>query len=104
MTMDTYTLVVSETDGGDGITGDVYNEGGTIEKSTFVAYEHYGLAPDRDGGDPDECRREFTADVMAMTLDVTRDDGGFQFRLVGDGSRELATERVEDEEWSLTEA
>ena len=43
-----------------------------------------------------------TADVTTLNLDVARDDGSFQFRLLGDGSRELLTERVGDDEWRLS--
>lgn len=103
MPMETYTLVLSEDDDRGGIMGDVYNDGGTITESVFLDYDSYGLTPDGDGA-PDDRRRETTADVTTLNLDVARDDGGFQFRLLGDGNRELLTERVGDGEWKLHDA
>ena len=100
--METYTLVVSEGDEHAGISGDVYNDNGTIEESVFVDYGDYGLSADRSDGGPDERRLETTADVMTLTLDVARDDGGFDFRLLADGDRELLSERVRDDEWKLS--
>ncbi|USZ68262.1 hypothetical protein NGM10_00630 [Halorussus salilacus] len=103
MSMVTYTLVVSEGDERAGITGDVYNDGGTIEESVYIDYRDHGLAP-RGEGDSDERRRQTTADVTTLNLDVARDDGGFAFRLLADGDRELLTERVSDDDWGLGEA
>jgi len=101
MPIETYTLVISEDDDRGGLMGDVYTDGGTIAESVFLDYDDYGLRADGDG-DPDERRRETTADVTALNLDVSRDDGSFQFRLLADGSRELLTERVGDDEWRLS--
>ncbi len=99
--METYTLVITEDDDRSGLMGDVYTDDGTIAESVFLDYDDYGLRADGDA-DPDERRRETTADVTTLNLDVARDDGSFQLRLLGDGSRELLTERVGDDEWRLS--
>ena len=103
MSMETYALVVSESDGNEGIAADVYNEAGTIEGSAFVEYAEYGLTVDRADGGPEDRRRETTADMTTLRLEIGRDDAGFQFRVLGDEDRKLLTERVEDEAWGLRE-
>lgn len=102
MPMQTYTLVVDESETNEAITGDVYNETGTIEESVSLGYDEYGLSPTRDDWEPDQRRSEVTADVTALDLEVQRADDGFEFRLLGDADEELATERVADRDWKLS--
>ena len=100
MVLRTYRLVVAETDSQEGITADVYNEEGTVEKTTRIPYEDYGLTSDRE--DPPEDREHsFDADVMTMQLQTARHDGVFDVSVVGDGEV-LHSERIADEEWGLT--
>lgn len=98
MVMQTYTLHVEESETGDGLDVDVYDEDGTIEASAWVGYEDYGVAS--RGGDPEPTETTFSADVLTLDLQVERDDGGFTVRVLGDGET-LANERVDDEEWGL---
>lgn len=100
----TYTLTISEADDGEGITADVYNDDGTIEESTFVAYEDYDLMPDRRADDPPEHRREVDADPVDFEIEVLRDDAGFEFRLLSVEGEQLVSERVDDDEFGLRDA
>lgn len=99
--MQTYTLVVAEPETNEGITGEVYNESGTIEESVSFSYDEYGLTAIRDDWEPETRRREVTADVTTLNLEVQRRDGGFEFRLLGDLNQELVTERVSDADWKV---
>jgi hypothetical protein len=101
MPLRTYRLVVSETDTSEGITADVYNEDGTLEETTRIPYEDYGLVPERGSGDPDEREQTFDADVLTMQLRTARSDGVTEIAVLGDGDR-LCAERITDEEWGLT--
>lgn len=100
MTMETYTLVIEETDTHKGIDADVFNEDGEIAQTTRVTYDDYALTADRDDWSPDPVEGEATADVMRLDLHVERDGWGFQFRLLGDDD-ELLRERVDDDDWRL---
>lgn len=100
MPLETYRLEVTETANREGLSAAVYGEDGLVEASTSVPYEEYGLEP-VGGSRPSAKRREVTADVTATDLQIERDDAGFSFRLLGDRD-ELATLRVEDEEWGLS--
>lgn len=102
MPMQTYRLEVDETETGNGIDVDLYDEDDLVEASTRVAYGDHGLEPDDDRSSPDPIVREVTTDVMSVDLQYERDDAGFRFRVFGDRD-ELVTERVEDEEWGLSE-
>ena len=101
--METYALEVSETENGDGITAEVYDEDGTIVESQWAGYEQHGLTKAQEGETPDPRRRETTVDVTSLSLQFERDGGGFVFRLLGDGS-ELLSERVDDTDWNLVGA
>lgn len=101
--MENYRLELSETESGDGISADLYDDEGLIAESTRATYADYGLAPDREGDGPGPVVREFTADVRTHEVQYARDDGGFEFRVLGDGD-ELARARVDDEEWRLGDA
>lgn len=103
MALRTYRLVVAETERGEGITADVYNEDGTLAESTRLPYEDFGLTTDREGGDPEDRERSFDADVMTMQLRTQRLDGAFEVSVLGDGE-DLHRERVTDEEWGLASA
>ena len=100
MALETYRLVVAEMESHEGITVDVYNEDGTIEKTTSVPYEDHGLTTDRDDGTPAAREHEFEADVMTMDLQVARQTGTFEVQVVGDGTQ-LHSERIADEDWNL---
>ncbi|MCL7416971.1 MAG: hypothetical protein M8354_03920 [Halalkalicoccus sp.] len=104
MVMETYTLHVTESETGDGLDVDVYDEDGTIEASTWIGYGDYRVSPDRDRADDRSAATEttFSADVMTLDLQVERDDGGFTVRVLGDAET-LASERLADEEWGLSE-
>ncbi len=97
--MESYTLTVAESETGDGLDVDVYNEDGTIDASTWVGYEDHGVTAE-EVDDPATYESEFTADVMTLDLQVERDDGGFLVRVLGD-QETLAEERLDDEEWGL---
>ncbi len=101
--MQTYTLVVSETDANEGIVGEVYNESGTIEESVGLEYEEFGLTAIRDDWKPQERRTQVSADVTTLNLELRRTEGAFEFRLLGDASDELAVERVADADWKIAE-
>lgn len=104
MVMRRYTLTVRESETGDGLDVDIHGEDGTIEASTWVGYEDYGVAPDReDGGDPNVRETEFSADVTVLDLQIERDTGAFTLRVLGDRDP-LASERVPDEQWGLSSA
>lgn len=100
MAMQTYTLAIDESETGDGIDVDVYNEDGTIDASTWIGYEDHGVAADRSGDESPSHETEFTADVMTLGLQIERDDAGFLVRVLGDQDP-LAEERLDDEEWGL---
>ena len=97
--METYRIEVRETDA-PGIDADVYNADDTVEESTYVSYEDYGLEPPASRDEQPSYSEEITADVTAIDLQYERTDGGFSFRLLGDRD-ELTTVRIEDEEWEL---
>lgn len=99
MPMETYRLEIPEAES-DGIDADVYGADDVIEESTGVAYENHGLeAPDSRDEQP-SYTEEITTDVTTLSLQYERDDGGFEFRLLGDRD-ELTRVRIDDEEWNL---
>ncbi|MDL5361770.1 hypothetical protein [Halalkalicoccus sp. NIPERK01] len=98
MVMQTYILHVEESETGDGLDVDVYDEDGAIEASTWVGYEDYGVTA--GDGDPGPTETTFDADVLTLDLQVERDDGGFTVRVLGDGET-LASARIADDEWGL---
>lgn len=99
MTMETYDLRVEETDGA-GITAALYNDDGTISKSVGVRYADHGIDVERDGGSPSPIEREVTLDATYRQFEVGRSDGGFEFKLVGDG-QVVERVRIDDSEWGL---
>ena len=101
MSLETYRLVVDETDTTDGMTVDLYDEDDLLEASTRVPYEEFGLMAIRDDERPDPIERETTADVMTVSLDVQRQQGAFELRVLGDSSERLLTERVADSDWGI---
>lgn len=100
MTMETYRFEVQET-GANGLNADVYNEDGTAEVSTRLAYDDFDLDPPASRDDAPTAATEVTADVTTLDVQYDRDDAGFDFRLLGDRD-ELATIRIDDEEWDLS--
>jgi len=100
MPMETYRLVIGETDS-KGLTVDLYGGGGTITESTRAAYDDYGLTVAREEARPTERNHEFRADVMMTDLQLERQDGAFVVRVLGDGE-ELHSERIVDSDWGLT--
>ena len=101
MPIETYRIEVEETDGREGLIVDVYGGDDLVERTASIAYEEYGIEPTSDDGDPSAVVREVTADVTTTDLQLERDGGGFSVRLLGDRD-ELATVRVDDEEWGLS--
>ncbi|WP_254535107.1 hypothetical protein [Halomarina litorea] len=101
MALRTYRLVVAETETGEDITADVYNEEGTLAESARIPYEDHGLTVDREGDAPSEREHTFQADVTTMQLQTQRVDGAFDVSVLGDGET-VHSERLTDEEWGLT--
>ncbi|EMA39499.1 hypothetical protein [Halobiforma nitratireducens] len=99
MSLETYRLEVREIEAG-GIDADVYDDDDLIVESTHVQYDDHEIHPpdSRDANPTDST--EVTADVTTLDLQVTRVGRGFSFRLLGDRD-ELASVRVDDEEWDL---
>ncbi|MFC5972804.1 hypothetical protein ACFPYI_15815 [Halomarina salina] len=104
MTLQTYRLVIDETNATDGVTIDLYDEDDLLAASDRLPYGDLGLET-VDGEDrPDAIERETTADVRTVSLDVQRQDGAFEVRVLGDTDERLLTERVADSDWKLTPA
>lgn len=99
MSMETYRLELRETET-NGIDADVYGSDDLVEESTRVSYEDYGLEPPESRDEPPSYSEEITTDVTTLDLQYERDDGGFEFRLLGDRD-ELMRVRIDDEEWNL---
>lgn len=100
MAMETYTFRIEEAENGEGITADVYDYDGMIQQSTWIDYEEYGLASDREGSSPEPRKQELNVDTLTMNLQVERDGEAFSIHVLGDDET-LATERITDEEWGL---
>ncbi|MEM4780560.1 MAG: hypothetical protein QXG03_03215 [Halalkalicoccus sp.] len=100
MVMQTYTLQVVESETDDGLDVDVYGEDGTIEASTWIGYDDYRVA--QSGEAPDPLETGFTADVLALDVQVERDGEAFAVRVLGNGE-ELTSERLVDGEWGLAD-
>lgn len=98
MSLQTYRLEVRATDTG-GIDVDVYGDDGLVEASTRVVYKEYGLESD-GSAESDTIDETVTADITTLDIQTERDDAGFSFRLLGDRD-ELASVRVDDEDWGL---
>ncbi|MWG35732.1 hypothetical protein [Halomarina oriensis] len=104
MSLETYRLVVDETETTDEMTVDLYDEDDLLEASTRVPYEEFGLLAIRDEDRPDPIEHETTADVMTVSLDIQRQQGAFEIRVLGDTDERLLTERVTDSDWNLAAA
>ncbi|ADJ16045.1 hypothetical protein [Halalkalicoccus jeotgali] len=98
MALKTYTLHVEESETEDGLDVDVYDADGTIEASTWIGYEDYGVTS--RGGDPEPTETTFSADVLTLDLQVERDEAAFLIRVLGDAEI-LASKRLVDEAWGL---
>ncbi|WP_339106484.1 hypothetical protein [Haloterrigena salinisoli] len=98
MPMETYRLELRETET-NGIDADVYADD-VIEESTRVDYEAHDIEPPESRDEEPAYSEEVTADVTTLDLQYQRDDGGFEFRLLGDRD-ELTRIRIDDEEWNL---
>jgi hypothetical protein len=101
MSMETYTLELSEDTEGNELVAELYDIDGLIEASERAVYDDFALSPDSEERDTSERTRQTTADVMALDIQVTRTDGVFEIRVLGN-REELITERITDEEWGLT--
>ncbi|ODR81737.1 hypothetical protein BG842_15955 [Haladaptatus sp. W1] len=99
MSRTTYTLVVREGAGNEGIIGEVRADG-TIEESTRLSYGDFGLTAIRDDWLPNERRTEVEADVRTVRLQTERNGEGFSFRVLGDGET-IAEQRISDDEWRV---
>lgn len=103
MPMETYRFEVRETETGEGIDASLYDEDDLVEASTRVTYEEYGLDPDDGREEPTPEVREVRTDATRTDVQFERDPAGFEFRVIG-GGEDLATARVDDEEWGLAES
>lgn len=102
MALQTYRLVIDETNATDGVTIDLYDEDDLLAASDRIPYDDFGLEP-MDGEErPEPIERETTADVMTLSLDVQRQQAAFEVRVLGDADQRLLTERVADSDWKLT--
>lgn len=101
MSMETYTLELSEDTEGNELVAELYDIDGLIEKSERIAYDDFALAPSEDRDTP-ERTQQTTADVTTLDIQVTRVGEAFQVRVLGD-REELLAERITDEEWGLTQ-
>lgn len=99
MSIETYRLEVREADGS-GIDADVYSADDLIEESTHIAYDDFDLDLPEQRDEPSTQTQEVTADVMTIDLQIQRVNNGFTVRMLGDRD-ELATIRIDDEEWDL---
>ncbi len=100
MSTETYTLQIAEDETHEGIRADLYDEDGLVEKSTRISYGDHGLTAMRDDWEPKPIEREVTADVTTLDLQHTRQQGEFEFRLLGDRD-ELHSERIADSDWKI---
>lgn len=103
MAMETYTLTIEEADTAEGITVEIYDYDGMIEESVWVDYADHGLTAMRKDFSPEPREQELNVDVMTLGLQVERDAGAFEFRVLGDGDV-LTTERIADSDWRLASA
>jgi hypothetical protein len=103
MATETYTLRIEEAETGEGINVDLYNEDGTIERSTWIDYDDHGLSSSREGGDPPASEAEVTTDAMRISLQIERLADAFEVRVLGDTGT-LESERIEDDEWGIEQA
>ena len=102
MTLQTYRLVIDETNATDGVTFDLYDEDDLLAASDRLAYEDLGLEAANGEERPEAIERETTADVQTVSLDVQRQDGAFEVRVLGDTDERLLTERISDSDWKVT--
>ena len=102
MSLQTYRLVIDETNATDGVTIDLYDEDDLLAASDRIAYDDLGLEPVDGEERPATIERETTADVTTLSLDVQRQEGAFEVRVLGDTDERLLTERVTDSDWKLT--
>ena len=100
MSMETYTLELSEGPEGNELMAQLYDIDGLIEASERVPYEDYALSPDDEEREAPEQTWKTTADVTALDIQLTRVEGAFEVRVLGD-REELIAERITDEEWGL---
>jgi hypothetical protein len=100
MSMETYTLELSEDTAGNELVAELYDIDGLIEATERVAYEDFALSPDHTEREPSERTWKTTADVTALDIQMTRVGDAFEVRVLGD-REELIAERITDEEWGL---
>lgn len=100
MPMESYTLTVSEDAEAGEMTAELYDIDGLIEATERVAYDDYGLSPEDTGREAPERTQKTTTDVTVLDIQLTRTDGAFAVRVLGD-REEVLTERIADEDWGL---
>jgi hypothetical protein len=100
MSMETYTLELSEDTEGNELIAELYDIDGLVEASERVAYDDFALSAESEERDSPERTRQTTADVTALDIQLTRTEGAFEVRVLGD-REELIAERVTDAEWGL---
>jgi hypothetical protein len=98
--METYRMKVSEDEEAAELLVDVYNIDEVIETTERVPYDEYALTSTTESS-PDPRETEATADVAILDVQITRVEGAFEVRLLGD-REELAAERIADADWGLT--
>lgn len=98
--METYELIVGEDATDEGFSVTLYNEDGIVEVGERISYEEFDLAS--DDRSVAERRHKLSTDVEDLDLQVSRNGGAFEFRVLGN-RRELFTERVADSDWGLAE-
>jgi hypothetical protein len=100
MSMETYTLELSEDTEGNELVAELYDIDGLIEATERISYDDFALSPDSEEREAPERTRQTTADVTALDIQLTRTEGAFEVRVLGD-REELIAERITDEEWGL---
>lgn len=102
MSMETYTLELSENGESNELVAELYDIDGLIEATERVAYDDFSLSPDDEERETAERTRKTTADVTALDIQMTRVGDAFEVRVLGD-REELIAERITDEEWRLAQ-
>jgi hypothetical protein len=103
VSLETYTLELTETAERDALSADVYGSDGCVVRSTRVRYENHATLGEPDGETPAPLSSEVTADVLSLSLQYEVTDAGVSFHVVGDGDI-LLTERATPGEWGFDAA
>ena len=96
--METYRLIVGEDATEEGFSVNLYNDDGTVVVGERISYDEFDVKP--EDRSIDERRHKLSTDVTDLDIQVERNDGAFEFRVLGD-RRELFAERVGDSDRGL---